>query len=186
MNANTPATNPSTMKTRLPILWSLSSTVSSSVCCRINAGVPRQGLVRRLPGRGRHWLWVGLALLAFGGAVVSRGVAGESSRITTDPDDGERLELVTAEISSLWRIYPPSPRILGVVRQPDGVALVRTLGWPGVTYQLEVSDDLVEWRRVGEARMGNGRFLTIEDPEAVGTPLRFYRFEVSARTAPIK
>jgi hypothetical protein len=64
------------------------------------------------------------------------------------------------------------------------VALVRTLGWPGVKYQLEVSDDLVAWRRVGEAQMGNGRLLTIEDPGAAGKPQRYYRFEASERTNP--
>jgi hypothetical protein len=71
---------------------------------------------------------------------------------------------------------PPAPT-LALTPKAGGGMLVKVLGEAGRRYTLEASADMRTWQPVAEQLM-SGALLFLEDADAAGRPLRFYRATV--------
>lgn len=70
---------------------------------------------------------------------------------------------------------PAAPRLAALQATPQGEAkLVLVGGTQGSRLDLEVSDDMVTWRRIGQIEV-NGQSLLQVDTDAAASDLRFYR-----------
>jgi hypothetical protein len=49
------------------------------------------------------------------------------------------------------------------------------LGFPGNTYEIQASSDLVNWKSLGLVRAGADGVVSFTDPEAANNSRRFYR-----------
>lgn len=68
-----------------------------------------------------------------------------------------------------------SPRLAAMPASPQGDARLVLLGaLLGAELDLEVSEDMVQWRRIGNV-LGNGESQLQVDTDAAASPRRFYR-----------
>lgn len=83
---------------------------------------------------------------------------------------------VYSEGKSVTLPFPP-PDITSVAMQTNGLRIQFT-GTEGYTHEVQVSEDLQDWRRLGDAEpLGLDEFEYV-DPEALNRPQRFYRIKL--------
>lgn len=92
-------------------------------------------------------------------------------------DSGYEVGDLAPSRLELRRPLPPPPQLESLqLTAQDGVQ-IELVTEPGLTYRLEVSEDLRTWTPLGATYPGTGQKLRLLDPET-GRPARFYRVVV--------